>query len=115
MHTVLGIYPGTYSYNIKFKKGFLQGNTDALSRLPLSNHPQSVPVAPEVIASLEHLSIVPMSAAKLRTLTSRSTVLAKVRHFVRYGWPFSLQGQPAEVKPFWNRKRELSIQDDILL
>ena len=72
-------------------------------------------MAPEVIASLEHLSVVPLSAAKLRKLTSRSTVLAKVRHFIRYGWPFSLQGQPAEVEPFWNRKHELSIQDDILL
>ena len=106
---------GAYSYNIKFKKGSLQGNADALSRLPLPDHPESVPVAPEVIASLEHLSIVPLSAAKMRTLTSRSTVLAKVRHFVRYGWPLSLQDQPAELKPFWNRKYELSVQDDVLL
>ena len=92
-HWVLTL--GAYSYNIKFKKGSLQ-----LSRLPLPDHPRSVPVAPEVIALLEHLSLVPLSAAKLRILTSRSTVLAKVRHFVRYGWPFLLQGQPAEVKPF---------------
>ena len=106
---------GAYSYSIKFKKGSLHGNADALSRLPLPDHQQSVPVAPEVIASLEHLSIVPLSAAKLRTLTSHSTVLAKVRYFVRSGWPFSLQGQPAEIKPFWNRKYELSVQDDVLL
>ena len=104
-----------YSYSIKFKKGSLHGNADALSRLPLPDHPQLVPVAPEVIASLEHLSIVPPSAAKLKTLSSHSTVLAKVKHFVRSGWPFSLQGQHAEIKPFWNRKYELSVQDDVLL
>ena len=107
--------PGAYSYNISFKKGSLHGNADALSRLPLPDHPQSVPVAPEVIASLEHLSIVLLSAARLRTLTSHSTVLAKVRYFVLSGWPFSLHGQPAEIKPFWNRKYELSVQDDVLL
>ena len=120
-YTALGIDAltlGAYSYSIKFKKGSLHGNADALSRLLLPDHPQSVPVAPEVIASLEHLSIVPLSAAKLRTLTYIPlyyTVVAKVRHFVCSGWPFSLQGQPAEIKPFWNRKYELSVQDDVLL
>ena len=76
-YTALGIDAltlGAYSYSIKFKKGSLHGNADALSRLLLPDHPQSVPVAPEVIASLEHLSIVPLSAAKLRTLTSHSTI-----------------------------------------
>ena len=75
---------GAYRYTIKFKKGSLQGNADALSRLPLPDHSESVPVTPGVIASLEHLSIIPVSA-KIRTLACRSTVLAKVRHFVHYG------------------------------
>ena len=104
-----------YSYSIKYKKGSLQGNADALSRLPLPDCPDVVPVAPEVIASLEQLSTVPLSATQLRTLTSRNPVLAKVRHFVYTGWPLSLQDEPAELKPFWYRKHELSVQDDVLL
>ena len=72
-------------------------------------------MAPEVIASLESLSVVPLSAAKLRNLTSRNPILAKVRNFVHSGWPLSLQDQPAELKPFWHRKHELSVQDDVLL
>ena len=74
-------------------------NADAFSRLPLPDHPESVSVAPEVIASLQHLSTVPLSPVKLRTLTSRSTVLSKVRYFVRYAWPLSLQNQSVELKP----------------
>ena len=35
-----------YSYSIKYKKGSLQGNADALSRLPLPDCPDVVPVAP---------------------------------------------------------------------
>ena len=93
----------------------LHGNADALSRLPLLDHPESVPVIPEVIPLLEYLSIVPLSAAKLRELTSCSTVLSKVRHFVHCGWPLSLQGQPVELKPSWSRKYELGVQDDVLL
>ena len=104
-----------YSYNIKFKKGSLHGNADALSRLPLPDHPQEVPVAPEVIASLESLSVVPLSAAKLRNLTYLNPILTKARNFVHSGWPLSLQDQLAELKPFWHRKHELSVQDDVLL
>ena len=104
-----------YSYSIKYKKGSLQGNANALSRLPLPDCPDVVPVAPEVIASLEQLSTVPLSATQLRTLTSRNPVLAKVRHFVYTGWLLSLQDEPAELKSFWYRKHELSVQDDVLL
>ena len=97
---MLGIDSGCLQlhYNV-IKKCSLHGNADTLSRLLLPDYPESVPVAPEVIASLEHLSIVPLSAAKLRTLTSCSTVLSKVRYFVRYTWPLSLQDQPVELKP----------------
>ena len=95
--------------------GSLHRNADALSRLPLPDHPQEVPVAPEVIASLESSSVVPLSAAKMRNLTSCNPILAKVRNFVHSGWPLSLQDQAAELKPFWHRKHELSAQDDVLL
>ena len=57
--------------------------------------------------------MVPLSAAK--NLTSRNPILAKVRNFVHSGWPLLLQDQPAELKPFWHRKHELSVQDDVLL
>ena len=77
----------SYSYSIKFKKGSLHSNADALSRLLISNHPAEVPMVPEVIALLEQLSTVPLTAAKLRTLTSRNPVLAKVRHFACSGPP----------------------------
>ena len=97
-----------------FKKGFLQGNADDLSRLQLSDYPQLILVTPEVIPFIEYLSRVLLSAAKLQTLTSYSTVLARVRNFVWYGWPLSLQNQPAEFKPFWNRNYELSVQDHVL-
>ena len=105
----------SYSYSIKFKKGSLNSNADALSRLPISDHPAEVPMVPEVIASLEQLCTVPLTPAKLRAFTSRNPVLAKVRHFVCSAWPLSLQDKSANFKPFWCRRHELSVQDDVLL
>ena len=102
----------SYSYSIKFKKGSLHSNADALSRLPISDHPAEVPMVLEVIALLEQLSTVPLTAAKLRTLTSHNPVLAKVRHFVCSGCPLS---KSADFKPFWCRRHELSVQNDVLL
>ena len=75
----------SYSYSIKFKKGSLHSNADALSRLPISDHPAEVPMVPEVIALLEQLSTVPLTAAKLRTFTSCNPVLSKVRQFACSG------------------------------
>ena len=97
---IWGLTLSGYSYSIKYKKGSLQGNADALSKLPLPDCPDVVPVAPRVIVSLEQLSTMPLSATKLLTLTSRNPVLAKVRHFVYTGWPLSLQDKLAELKLF---------------
>ena len=104
-----------YSYSIKYKKSSLQGNVDALSRLPLPDCSDVVPVAPKVIASLEQLSTVPLSATKLLTLTSCNPILAKVRHFVYTGWPFIFTGWTCWTEIVCYRKHELSVQDDVLL
>ena len=100
-----------YSYSNKYENS-LQGNADALSRLPL---PDVVPVALEVIASPEQPSTVSLSAIQLHTLTSYNPVLAKVRHFAYIGWSLSLQDELSELKPFWYRKHELSVQDGVIL
>ena len=83
---------GGYSYSIKYKKGSLQGNADALSSVPLPDCSDVVPVAPKVIASLEQLSTVSLSVTKLLTLKSRNPILAKVRHFAYTGWPSIFTG-----------------------
>ena len=51
-----------YSYSIKNKKVPLQGKADTLNRLPLPDYPDVVPVPPKVIAPLEQLSTLPLSA-----------------------------------------------------
>ena len=62
-----------YSYSIKFKKGSLRINADALD-----------PMVPEEIALLEPMSTKPLTAAKLQSFTF-NPVFAEVRHFVLVG------------------------------
>lgn len=58
-----------------------------LSRLPLPTKPSVVLTPPETIHLMEHLSMVPVSAAQIWKLTDRHPLLAKVKCFVQRSWP----------------------------
>ena len=104
-----------YTYTIKYKSGKQQGNADALSRFPLADVPTSVPTPAETIAVLEHLSTIPLTTAKIKLQTERDAVLSKVKRYTQSGWPESLDTDDADLKPFHNRRNELSLEDNVLL
>jgi len=106
---------GAYHYAIKFKSGSKQGNADTLSRFPLPEHPHSVPVPPETVAVMEHLSQIPLTAAKLRQQTDRDPTLSKVKRYTKLGWPASLGNEDVLLKPYFNRRLELSLEDNVLM
>ena len=104
-----------YHYSIKFKSGNRQGNADALSRFPLSESPPSVPIPPETVTVMEHLSQIPLTSAKLRQQIDRDATLSKVKRFTKFGWPTQLESHDDLLKPFFNRRHELSLEDNVLL
>ena len=104
-----------YTYTIKYKSGKQQGNADALSRFPLADVPTSVPTPAETIAVLEHLSTISLTTAKIKLQTERDAVLSKVKRYTQSGWPESLDTDDADLKPFHNRRNELSLEDNVLL
>ena len=104
-----------YTYTIKYKSGKQQGNADALSRFPLADFPTSVPTPAETIAVIEHLSTIPLTATKIKLQTERDTVLSKVKRYTQSGWPDTLDTEDADLKPFHNRRNELSLEDNVLL
>ena len=103
---------GAYQYHIQYKVGVDHANADALSCLPLPSYPAQVPTPPETVQLIEHLDSTPVSAAQIRTLTSRDPLFYKVKQSVRHGWPESTE---PELKPFIRRKEKLSIHDGCLL
>ena len=62
------------------------------------------------------MSSIPLTAAKVKQQTDRDPVLCKVKRYTQHGWPDQLNSQEAaELKPFFHRKTELSLDDGIVL
>ena len=104
-----------YSYTIKYKSGKQQGDADALSRFPLADMPASVPIPAETVAVMEYLSTIPLTAAKIKQQTGRDPTLSKVTRYTQAGWPETLDTQDTYLKPFHNRRNELSLEDNVIL
>ena len=88
-------------------------NADALSRLPLTAHPENVPRPPETIALLEHLANVPLTASQIKSMSDHDPTLAKVKQFTQTDWPITISDK--QLQPYWHKRNEISIEDGILL
>ena len=102
-----------YEYKIAYKAGTTNANADALSRLPLSKMPESVPVPGETILLLEHLDHTPINSQHIREWTRRDPVLSKVHQFTLNGWPHHCQD--VQLHPYLSPKAELTIEGGCVL
>ena len=101
-----------YDYDIVFKPGSQHANADVLSRLPLPEHPTSVPLPQETVLLMEVLQASPVTAKQIKTWTSHDPVLSKVRDKVLQGW---VDTRDLSMQPYQRRKHELSIEDGCVL
>ena len=105
-----------FDYTISFRAGKLQGNADALSRLPLQHSPEEVPTPGDMILLLEALDLseAPISAAAINKLTRKDPVLSRVRSVVQHGTWDSLCSDSV-FQPYKLRRLELRVQDGCVL
>ena len=66
-----------YEYTIQHKPGKELANADALSRLPLSHYPETVPIPGDI--NMVHLDTTPVTAADIKTWIDKDPLLSKVR------------------------------------
>ena len=104
----------SYDYTLRFKRTSDHANADALSRLPLPSSPSSIPIPAETVLLMETLDASPITAADLRTWTRRDPTLSRVFRYVECGWHDDHDCDD-DMKPYRQRRTELSIQDDCLL
>ena len=100
-----------YEYTITFKKGILNCNADGLSRLP-----RDVTVEPEpaeTVLMIDQQETMPITAQQVKDWTKKDPVLSQVLGFVQAGWPSKTDAE--ELKPFFSKQAELSVQDGCLL
>ena len=100
-----------YDYQIEYFAGKDNVYADFLSRQALTNVPpsDSEKVTVQVLL-VESGEIV--RAETVRKETANDPILAQVLRFVRNDWPMEVS---EELKPFYSRRTELTIEDEILL
>ena len=102
----------SYEYTLSFRRTGAHANADALSRLPLPEEPAKTTVVPELVLLAEHLDESPITAADIRTWTSRDPKLSRVLQYVQCGWP---NKGDSELEPYSSRHLELSSYEGCLM
>ena len=102
-----------YEYKISYKAGQTNGNADGLSRLPLPERPDSVPVSGETILLMEHLEGSPVHSGHIKEWTKRDPVLSQVRNSILEGRPTTNGSK--ELNPYLTKRMELSVEDGHVL
>ena len=102
-----------YEYKISYKAGQTNGNADGLSRLPLPEMPNSVPVPGETILLMEHLEGTPVHSGHIKEWTKRNPILSQVLGFTLEGWPSKNSSE--ELNPYFTKRTELSVEYGCIL
>ena len=101
-----------YSFDLVHCSGKLLGSADALSRLPLANKNECIPIPSEWIDTVEFMENTPVTSKEIAKLTKEDPILSKVFQYCYTGWPNKVE---SDLVPFRNRHLELSIQGDCIL
>ncbi|XP_048828016.1 uncharacterized protein K02A2.6-like [Brienomyrus brachyistius] len=99
-----------YTYEIQYKRSEQHGNADALSRLPVK---PSMDVVSNPVYRVAYLEELPITAREIAKETDKDPVLKVVKQLVLTGWPKHVQDEA--LKPYFQRKYELTVEDDCLL
>ena len=105
-----------YTFEVQHRPGHKNGCADALSRLPL----QKEETSPEIIkwtqeamiCNTEVLSSLPVTAKQISRQTNKDSVLSKVMHCVKTGWPEEVDG---ELANYHQKRNEITVEDGCLL
>ena len=94
----------TWRYRIAYKSGYTIRHADGLSRLPLPNVTNEVPLPGETVLLMVSLKSSPVSAEEIKLLITRDPILAQVHHMLLHDWG-EMEGEG--FVPF-QRRRERS-------
>ena len=103
-----------YDFDITFKNSAANANADFFSRFPLQSQADDEDLDPDehyVFATVT--DELPLTAAEIAEGTKTDSLLVKVYEYTSSGWPGNCPSP--ELRPFWNRRDELSLENGCLL
>ena len=104
------LFLSAYTYDIKYRSTSDHANADCLSRFPLPSISTSSQISDVFI--VKQIEALPVSAVELQTMTRTDPLLSKVLQYTKKGWPTSVSDS---LKPYFNRREELSLENDCVL
>ena len=102
---------GAYQYSIQHRPGKKMGNADALSRLPLPEHPKvsDIPPPGDIKMLFQHFSDTIITASHIRKWTEKDPTLSRIHQYLLHCWPKTISD--TSFQPSFNRCEELSAVD----
>ncbi|KAJ8021906.1 hypothetical protein HOLleu_39239 [Holothuria leucospilota] len=101
----------SYQYEIEFRKTEEHSNADALSRLPVAR--TSDMHEEPAIYQVSQVNDLPVSSKDVEDTTRKDPILSRALQYTLNGWPEYVQDD--SLKPFFNRKEQLSVDQGCLL
>ena len=102
-----------YDYDIVYKRSADNANADFFSRFPVQTRDEEDSDPDEHYVFATAVSCLPVIAVEIADLTKKDKVLVKVYEYTSSGWPNHCPDP--EIKPYWNRREDLSLEDGCLL
>ena len=100
-----------YQINISYQKGSDNSLADGLSRFP--NAKNNEPIDLDIRVDFVHFT--PNRLNELQTASLADPILNALRETIIIGWPDNSKDLPLDIRPFWNFRDILSVNDGLIL
>ena len=105
----------SYQYKIQYRPTEKHANADVCSRFPLKTQEAEPDREVSEVLFNNFLDKPVINFNSIRKFTGKDVILCKVRKLVREGWPSRLAEDQVYLKPYFDRRTELSLEKDCVL
>ena len=98
-----------YNFNLDYKPGTKIPIADALSRSPLQEN-----ITMLYVNNLDSTSLNRASLLKFKDATEKDDVLKHLKQVISCGWPDNKDDLQPELRPYFNYRDEMSLEDGII-
>ena len=103
-----------YNMTVRYKKGKELYVADALSRNYMKKTDESENDDVQICA-VKCLPIAPAKLDEMCTETAKDQILTVLKRVILQGWPNEKSATPAEARPYWDYRSELTVEDELIL